>query len=106
MVAAEEATIRLQAMADDSAAARAARGRDSVNRALEAVEGVPVTVRKLELVRLVVLVAAMHAPSHANSLLGCHYHRRPRVAPPRQPVSTKRLCQGALHHRAPASRRR
>jgi hypothetical protein len=59
MSAAEYATVRLYAVADDTAAAVLAGGRHGVNRALEAVER-PSFVAAYNLEGLVVLVARKH----------------------------------------------
>src|SRR5258708_23467260 len=68
MVAAEEAAVLLQPVADDLHLAVLARGRELVDRALEAVEGVaPAALRDRE--RLVVVVAAGFALRH-DRLLG------------------------------------
>src|ERR1051325_7174038 len=65
MVAAEEAAVLLQPVADDLHAAMLAGGRELVDRALEAVEGMaPAGLRDRE--SLVVIVAAGFAP-HRDS---------------------------------------
>src|SRR5258708_20346624 len=66
MVAAEEAAVLLQPVADDLHLAVLARGRELVDRALEAVEGVaPAALRDRE--RLVVVVPAGFALRHGTS---------------------------------------
>jgi hypothetical protein len=64
--AAEDPAVRLDAVADDLATAVAARRRERVDRALEAVEGVRGTVGGGHLKRLVVLVSAHLTGRHVG----------------------------------------
>jgi hypothetical protein len=64
MRTAEHFAVGLNAMADDAAAAMDAHGRQGVNGALEAVEGVYLAV-EMNLKRLIIIVAA--------DFTGCHW---------------------------------